>query len=266
MNSSMVQLTTANCPSSYNNAAPTTVTATLNNNSIALTLDQTQLQQITQLMNEMQHQDLNYNPLINANSNTNSSSNASTENANTNISIDVSHHQHHNNHNHVDSNINQNQLIFSPDSIVKLESQVQYQQQAAYQQMAPQSNQIILDNQQQQQQQQQQITQVHTIMLNGQPALFIPASSAMSSNLLSQMLMNNNSTLTNSEAQSSSLNSVNNSTNTNSNNQNFELNSMNLQYNTSEFKFLFNGGKNLTARLLLYIIFKCTVLCSFLNG
>jgi hypothetical protein len=222
----MVQ-TTAN---SYN-AAPTAISATLNNNNIALTLDQTQLQQITQLMNEMQQQDLNYNPLINANNN-NNSSNASTENANTNISIDVSQHQHHNNnnHNHVDSNINQNQLIFSPDSIVKLENQIQYQQQAAYQ-MAPQSSQIILDNQQQQQQQQQQITQVHTIMLNGQPALFIPASSAMSSNLLSQMLMNNNSTLANSEAQSSS-----NSTNTNSNNQNFDLNSMNLQYNSSEFK------------------------------
>ena len=197
MNTSLVQ-STLNCPSSYN--------ASVNSNSIALTLDQTQLQQITQLMNEMQQQELTFNAQLNVNNN-------STENAN--ITIDV---------NHADHNINQNQLIFSPDSIVKLESQIQFQQHSAYQ-MGTQSNQIVLDNHQQQLQQQQQhppqITQVHTIMLNGQPALFIPASSAMSSNLLSQMLMNNNCTIGNSDGQSSAIN-----TNSNNNNQTFDLNSL----------------------------------------
>ena len=38
--------------------------------------------------------------------------------------------------------------------------------------------------------QQENPNEVHTIILNGQPALFIPASSAMSSNLLCQMMTN----------------------------------------------------------------------------
>ena len=196
----MVQ-STMSCPSSYN------VTAN-NNNNIALTLDQTQLQQITQLMNEMQQQDLNFNVNNNAVENTN-------------ISIDVTHHT-----NHTENSVNQNQLIFSPDSIVKLENNIQFQQATAYQMTPSMTNQALVDNQQQ-----HQLTQVHTIMLNGQPALFIPASSAMSSNLLSQMLMNNNGALVNTETQSSTINTSHN-INNNNNNQTFDLNSINLPFNS----------------------------------
>lgn len=42
---------------------------------------------------------------------------------------------------------------------------------------------------QQQQQQQDPNSEYHPIMVNGQPALFIPATSAMSSSLFSQMMM-----------------------------------------------------------------------------
>lgn len=204
MNTPMVQ-STLSCPSSYNVTANNN-----NNNNIALTLDQTQLQQITQLMNEMQQQDLNFNANNNAIENTN-------------ISIDVTHHT-----NHTENGINQNQLIFSPDSIVKLENNIQFQQATAYQMTPSITNQALVDNQQQQ----QQLTQVHTIMLNGQPALFIPASSAMSSNLLSQMLMNNNGgALVNPETQSSTINTTHNINNSN-NNQAFDLNSINLPFNS----------------------------------
>ena len=140
--------------------------------SVALTLDQTQLQQITQLMNEMQQQDMQFNGACE------SSSAGQTVAASAGFSIDVDNQAEH-----------QAQLVFSPDSIVKLESQIHFQPQQQQQQQQPhtifmpQSNHLV-DTQ-------AQMTQVHTIMLNGQPALFIPASSAMSSNLLSQMLMNN---------------------------------------------------------------------------
>ena len=181
--SSSLQMTASNYSGSNNNAA----------NSVALTLDQTQLQQITALMNEMQQQDLQFNSTsgaVDSLANTTASSSISG-NANA-ISIDIV--------NNGEANMNANQashIIFSPDSIVKLESQIQYEQSDATSQQ--QQQQIFMQNHHQQQQQQlienqqqaPQVTQVHTIMLNGQPALFIPASSAMSSNLLSQMLMNN---------------------------------------------------------------------------
>jgi hypothetical protein len=107
---------------------------------------------------------------------------------------------------------------------VKLENNIQFQQSAAYQMTSSMTNQALVDNQ-------QQLTQVHTIMLNGQPALFIPASSAMSSNLLSQMLMNNNGALVNTETQSSTMNTTHNINNSN-NNQTFDLNSINLPFNS----------------------------------
>ncbi len=46
-------------------------------------------------------------------------------------------------------------------------------------------------------QQTEMIQEVHTIMVNGQPALFIPASSAMSNNLLCQMMMSSQGQINN---------------------------------------------------------------------
>ena len=125
------------------------------------------------------------------------------------------------------SNQQQNSLILSPNSIIKLDTQ-QY-----------------VNNQQQifiQQNQQQQVeNQVHTIMLNGQPALFIPASSVMSNNLLSQMLMNTNQNTTTNQVYSEQiglpiqLHQLPQQQNVTSNNQQNNLtNEFTLQTDTNE--------------------------------
>ncbi len=134
-----------------------------------------------------------------------------------------------------------NSLILSPNSLNKYDTQTLQYGTNAPQQAVVNSQQIFTIAQPQQHQahiidanniQQQQ---VHTIMLNGQPALFIPASSAMSSNLLSQMLMNQTTSQTtsnNSTATTSSKHeSISSETNSNdlfrfesSNNPNNKLN------------------------------------------
>lgn len=169
-----------------------------NNNSnatVALPLDQNQLLQITQLMNEMQ---------ASANQNLNDSLTLTESNiivqqpaqqqqqqnqqVYTNLMEFVMSSPTHQNQpqaqpqtpNQQTQNNTNNNIIFSPNSIIKLEQQIQFPTAQPIQQ------QIIIP------QQQSDNTQVHTIMLNGQPALFIPASSALSSNLLCELLMNNN--------------------------------------------------------------------------
>lgn len=175
-------------------------TNTNNNNSnatVALPLDQNQLLQITQLMNEMQ---------ASANQNLNDSLTLTESN----IIVQQPAQQQQQQNQQVYTNLmefvmsspthqnqpqaqpqtpnqqaqnntnNNNNIIFSPNSIIKLEQQIQFPTAQPIQQ------QIIIP------QQQSDNTQVHTIMLNGQPALFIPASSALSSNLLCELLMNNN--------------------------------------------------------------------------
>jgi len=104
-----------------------------------------------------------------------------------------------------------NSLVLSPNSLSKYESQgLQYSTSVPTQALVN-SQQIFAIAQPQQQQEQiidansLQQQQVHTIMLNGQPALFIPASSAMSSNLLCQMLMNQNSNQSTSSTSNASV-------------------------------------------------------------
>ena len=153
------------------------------NATVALPLDPNQLLQITQLMNEMQ---------ASANQNLNDSLTL----AESNLIVPQPAQQQQQQHNQqqvytnlmefvmssptqpqqAQNNSNNNNIIFSPNSIIKLEQQIQ---------QFPAAQQIIIP------QQPSDNTQVHTIMLNGQPALFIPASSALSSNLLCELLMSN---------------------------------------------------------------------------
>lgn len=63
-------------------------------------------------------------------------------------------------------------------------------------------------------QQQQQQQQVHTIMLNGQPALFIPTSSAISMNLMGQMQMQMQNSLGGTSSIEQSVSSASSTANT----------------------------------------------------
>lgn len=87
----------------------------------------------------------------------------------------------------------------------------------------------------QQQQQQDPNSEYHPIMVNGQPALFIPATSAMSSSLFSQMMMSAGPGAGNQlDALTSVENTVQNNQqptfqeNTNNNNNVFNGNHMNI--------------------------------------
>ena len=175
---------------------PNTNNNNSNNATVALPLDQNQLLQITQLMNEMQ-----------ASANQNLNDSLTLTDSNIIVQQPGQQQQQQQQNQQVYSNLmefvmsspthqnqpqaqpqtpnqqaqnNNNNIIFSPNSIIKLEQQIQFPTAQPIQQ------QIIIP------QQQNDNTQVHTIMLNGQPALFIPASSALSSNLLCELLMNNN--------------------------------------------------------------------------
>ena len=130
-------------PSSVSNNDPKT--SQDSHSHVSLALDQSQLIQITQLMNELQQQG-----------------------------------GHHSN----DSS--QHQILISPNSLMKLDQNQQTNGcNEGYQ---------VID----QSQMAQSSNQVQTIMLNGQPALFIPASAPISSNLLSQMLQMNSQASNNS--------------------------------------------------------------------
>ncbi|CAF0709701.1 unnamed protein product [Brachionus calyciflorus] len=128
-----------------------------NGGNIGLTIDQNQLLQITQLMNELTQQQQQQQ----------------------------SHQQQTSDHDQLNQQAleillqdqnQQNTIILSPNSLLKFNEQQQQTTQNLQQLFIPQQ----IDQQ-----------QVHTIMLNGQPALFIPASAAINSNLLNQVLQSN---------------------------------------------------------------------------
>lgn len=136
--------------------------------NIGLTLDQAQLLQITQLMNELQqqqHQQQIQSECL-------SIADIQNEQQITNQQMEIV----------VNSqNSNQN-VILSPNSLAKLDQQIQIQSN-----QASNIQQLFLGQTDTQQ------SQVHTIMLNGQPALFIPASAPLSASFLSQIqLLQNN--------------------------------------------------------------------------
>ena len=155
------------------------------NKSDSTSFDQNQLYQITQLINDFQQQQqqqqLQQQPTSSPQQNPNILGNAECFSLN-DLNFQLQQQQQQNTFQNMmeisvapdqsQSNPNYNNNIginMSPSTMIKFEN-----------------NQF--PNEQQQQSQQQE---VHTIMLNGQPALFIPASSAMSSNLLCQLMMNN---------------------------------------------------------------------------
>jgi hypothetical protein len=156
--------------------------------NVNLKIDQTHLMQINQLMNDLQSS----TNLNNCPSNT-----GVQESQQQPVQIDTLMHQQ------------QTSVIISPNSFMKLDQQIQFQNQPQQNpQMLLSNNQIAANS-----------NQVQTIMLNGQPALFIPASAPISSNLLTQMLqMNANSN------QSQKQNSIDYSS-LNSNNINSNINS-----------------------------------------
>jgi hypothetical protein len=250
------------------------------NSSIGLTIDHQQLLQISQLMNEMQnntsatnstnmdqtdhlnHHQQHQECITLGDSNQSHSTSlsnlmeivvtsprsasalASTTQGNMMNSSNNTNNQQQQNNTYYS-----NSLVLSPSSLNKYDAQtLQYATTMPTLVNSQQIFTIAQPQSQQQQQQQAQIIdanslqqqQVHTIMLNGQPALFIPASSAMSSNLLCQMLMNqnNNQSTTSTNNSSTTTTTTSSSSATNSNdlfaNEQFETaNSLNSKLNAN---------------------------------
>lgn len=141
--------------------------------NIGMQLDQDQLTQITHLINNLQNQQVTIN-----------SSPTNVNMQQSNITAEGL--------NDLNSQQQQFQIILDNESSI-IDNQVTFNPIPQVNNSINQFQQAQLYNQLQSEQQQQQQQEYHPIMLNGQPALFIPASSAISSNLLSQMMMSNQS-------------------------------------------------------------------------